>query len=83
MGTFTFKFSTLHLKSGCALDQALGDDSGGDATRDHALGCRAPRACCIRGSFFPSLLLPILELSDTTIYEPGIRALFGTTPYFC
>ena len=24
-----------------------------------------------------------LELSDPTVYEPGIRALFGTASHFC
>ena len=30
-----------------------------------------------------SLLLSSLELSDTTIYEPWIRALLGTASHFC
>ena len=30
-----------------------------------------------------SLLLSCLELSDTTIYEPQIRALLGTASHFC
>jgi len=30
-----------------------------------------------------SLLLSRLELSHTTIYEPQIRALFGTDSHFC
>ena len=30
-----------------------------------------------------SLLLLSLELSDTTIYEPQIRALLGTASHFC
>ena len=30
-----------------------------------------------------SLLLSSLELSDTTTYEPSIRALLGTAPHFC
>ena len=29
------------------------------------------------------LLLSSLELSDTTIYEPQIRALLGTASHFC
>jgi len=29
-----------------------------------------------------SLLLSSLELSETQVYEPGIRALLGTTSYF-
>ena len=33
--------------------------------------------------FFFSVLLSRLELSDTTIYEPQIRALLGTAPHFC
>ena len=33
--------------------------------------------------FFFLLLLSILELSDTTIYEPYIRALLGTASRFC
>ena len=40
----------------------------------------ACHACLI----FSSLLLSSLELSDnTTIYEPGIRALLGTASHFC
>jgi len=30
-----------------------------------------------------SLLLSSLELSDTQVYEPYIRALLGTTSHFC
>jgi len=30
-----------------------------------------------------SLLLSSLELSDTTVYEPYIRALLGTASHFC
>ena len=30
-----------------------------------------------------SLILPSLELSDTQVYEPYIRALLGTTAHFC
>ena len=30
-----------------------------------------------------SLFLSILELSDTAIYEPYIRAFLGTAPQFC
>jgi len=30
-----------------------------------------------------SLLLSGLELSDTQVYEPQIRALLGTAPHFC
>ena len=30
-----------------------------------------------------SLLLPSLELSDTKVYEPYIRALLGTASQFC
>ena len=30
-----------------------------------------------------SLLLSSLELSDTTVYEPPIRALLGTASHFC
>ena len=30
-----------------------------------------------------SVLLSSLELYDTTIYEPEIRALLGTAPHFC
>ena len=30
-----------------------------------------------------SVLLSSLELSDTTTYEPEIRALLGTAPHFC
>ena len=30
-----------------------------------------------------SLFLPSLELSDTKVYEPSIRALLGSDPHFC
>ena len=30
-----------------------------------------------------SLLLSSLELSDTKVYEPGIRALLGAVSHFC
>jgi len=30
-----------------------------------------------------SLLLSSLELSDTTVYEPQLRARLGTTAHFC
>ena len=33
--------------------------------------------------FSPSLLLLILELSDTRVYEPSIRALLETAAHFC
>ena len=33
--------------------------------------------------FFFSVFLSSLELSDTTIYEPYIRALLGIAPHFC
>ena len=33
--------------------------------------------------FLPSLLLSRLELSDTQVYEPEIRALPGTASHFC
>ena len=33
--------------------------------------------------FFSSLLLSSLELSDTKVYEPEIRARLGTAAYFC
>jgi len=31
----------------------------------------------------PSLLLSSLELSDTQVYEPSVRALLGTASHFC
>ena len=34
-------------------------------------------------TFSSSLLLSSLELSNTTIYEPYIRALLGTASHFC
>ena len=34
-------------------------------------------------TFSSSLLLSSLELSDTSMYEPGIRALLGTAPHVC
>ena len=33
--------------------------------------------------FFSSLLLSSLELSDTKVYEPYIRARLGTAAHFC
>jgi len=33
--------------------------------------------------FSSSLLLSSLELSDTQVHEPYIRALFGTASHFC
>ena len=33
--------------------------------------------------FSSSLLLPSLELSDTQVYAPQIRALFGTASHLC
>ena len=33
--------------------------------------------------FFSSLSLSSLELSDTQVYEPYIRALLGTASHFC
>jgi len=39
-----------------------------------------------RGGFsssLSSLLLPSLELSDTKVYEPSIRARLGTASHFC
>jgi len=35
-------------------------------------------ACNMHFTYTPSLLLSSLELGDTTIYEPEIRALLGT-----
>ena len=32
---------------------------------------------------FSSLLLSSLELSDTKVYEPSIRARLGTAAHFC
>ena len=51
----------------------------GRIERQVDLGC-SPSS---RGSLFSSLLLSILELSDTQLYEPWIRALLGTTSRFC
>ena len=39
------------------------------------------RQCNVLSS--PSLLLSSLELSDTKVYEPQIRALLGTASHFC
>ena len=33
--------------------------------------------------FFSSLLLSSLELSDTKVYEPQMRARLGTAAHFC
>ena len=40
-----------------------------------------PNFCTL--SLLSALLFSSLELSDTTIYEPYIRALFGTASHFC
>ena len=34
-------------------------------------------------SFFSYLLLSSLELSDTKVYAPQVRALLGTASHFC
>ena len=44
---------------------------------------RAEKGASHATSSLSSLLLSSLELSDTTIYEPQIRALFGTASHFC
>ena len=46
---------------------------------------RARPTTCTRSKNLPasSLLLSSLELSDTTVYESYIRALFGTASHFC
>jgi len=36
-----------------------------------------------RRNFSSSVLLSSLELSDTQVYEPLIRALLGTASHFC
>jgi hypothetical protein len=36
-----------------------------------------------RRTFVSSLLLAILELNDTNVYVPSIRALLGTASQFC
>ena len=36
----------------------------------------------LHGSSFPSLLLSSLELSDTNVYEPQVRARVGTASHF-
>ena len=41
-----------------------------------------PSQACGRFSSF-SLLLSSLEFSDTTMYDPSIRALLRTAPHFC
>ena len=40
-----------------------------------------PKAC--ESSLSSSALLSSLELSDTQVYEPYIRALLGTAAHFC
>jgi len=55
--------------------------------------CRREWQCCATSSAPPgsgsragsssSLLLSSLQLSDTTIYEPSVRALLGTASHFC
>ena len=63
------------------LHRAARPVEGGD--RQHSvlqeglvLGCR-----CV--PLFSSLLHSSLELSDTQVYEPQIRALLGTASHFC
>ena len=43
----------------------------------------AVRASMTATFFFSSLLLSSLELSDAQVYEPFIRAPFGTASHFC
>ena len=48
------------------------------------LPCRPAGTCCLCSRFTASsLLLSSLELSDTKVYEPYIRALLGTASHFC
>ena len=42
-----------------------------------------PIPCFVRTFLITSLLLSSLELSDTKVYEPQIRALLGTASHFC
>ena len=46
-------------------------------------GSRACRHTCSGHRSSSSLLLSSLELSDTTIYEPSIRAFLGTASHSC
>ena len=42
-----------------------------------------PSTVSTRAGSSSSLLLSSLELSDTQVYEPYIRARFGTAAHFC
>ena len=58
---------------GNGLDGPSGNGLDGPSSPEGIGGCQAARPSS------SSLLLSSLELSDTTIYEPEIRALLGTS----
>ena len=59
-----------------SLMEVLGHCDGSDLERKHLVpGLKRLMAC-------PSLLLYYSQ-ADAKVYEPSIRALFGTTAYFC
>ena len=57
-------------------------DSVSDVFFDPLYGCTSGPLSPQPSTLSP-FLLSSLELGDTTIYEPQIRALLGTAPYFC
>jgi len=71
--------STCHAISG-TLSQRTGG-LGGTGRAEAVVLRRAGRARADASS--SSLLLSSLELSDTQVYEPYIRALLGTASHFC
>ena len=58
-----------------------GVDIGARQCRQNGCACPPRVPCAASSSSF--LLLSSLELSDTTIYEPSIRALLGIASHFC
>jgi len=66
--------------TGARRNPAACGTSHGDGTRRFSPPLRAGSPCPGAPS---SLLLSSLELSDTKVYEPYIRALLGTASRFC
>ena len=59
-----------------------------NTTADESVGSEGRRGrwgtpTIIAQTYSSSLLLPSLELSDTDVYEPEIRAHLGTASHFC
>ena len=55
----------------------------GEADAAGARQGRAPEGVRVQCPGSSSSLLSSLELSDTHVYEPWIRALLGTAAHFC